>query len=76
MAGSLGLFARGVGITDEGTLGLFGRGFVDNYVAPAAAAYTGKYRPEWAGALADVAGATGFSSEHAGALRDLTDAGR
>ncbi len=35
----------------------------------------GKYRPEHDSALADLAAATGFSSEHASALRDLSDAG-
>lgn len=41
----------------------------------AAAAYTGKYAPEHATALADLAASTGFGSEHASALADLAEAG-
>ena len=76
MAGTLGLYARGLGITSAGTEGLYARGFWANVVAAVAAPYQGKYRPEWAGALRDVGAAVGFDAEHAGALKDVGDAGR
>ncbi|MBK8006753.1 MAG: hypothetical protein IPK12_23475 [Gemmatimonadetes bacterium] len=41
----------------------------------AAASAGGKYRPEWSGANADLAAATGFATEWAGARGDLGDAG-
>lgn len=44
--------------------------------APVVPPYSGKYRQEWSGALADVGAARGFAAEHASALADVGGAGR
>lgn len=49
-AGTKGLFARGLGITDAGVDGVAARGFAAQSDAVAEETYQGKYRPEWAAA--------------------------
>jgi hypothetical protein len=51
MAGTTGLFARGLGITDAGVTGVVARGLASNSEGVAEEEYQGKYRPEWAAAL-------------------------
>jgi len=49
--------------------------WADRVVSTAPITHAGKYAPEHATALRDLALATGFQTEHASASQDLRDAG-